>query len=310
MDVEKRLRSELVSMKQYAFFPGCSIPSGFLHYEKLVLRMLSEFGISVTYPEGMTCCPSPFSFDVVDDDMFYTIGARNIALIEELGLDILSPCPGCTMTLSRVNKRLQSDDLLREGVNSRLGDVGRQYRGQIHVQSLLRTLYEDIGPDVISERVRKPMKGLRVAIHYGCHSFEELEEYANAESPDVLETLCRSLGAEVVQYEYANECCLVFANSVERDSVLKTVQKKIDSMKAAGANCIVVICSSCFSQFDKTQEVLSWLDILNEEEQIPVFLYPELLALSMNINLSEIGFGEHKTDVMPLLQSLGLIQSQ
>ena len=309
MDAAKRLKSELVSMKEYAFFPGCSIPSGFLYYEKLVLRMLREFRISVKYPSGMTCCPSPFSFDIVDDDLFYTIGARNIALIEELGLDILSPCPGCTMTLSRVNKHLRSDDLLREQVNSRLGEVGKEYKGKIHVQSLLRTLYEDIGPEAISARVRTPLKGLRVAIHYGCHSFEELEEYDNAENPKALETLCKSLGAEVVKYELANECCLVFANSVERDSVLKAVQRKIDSMRAAGANCIVVICSSCFSQFDKTQEVLSWLDILNEQEQIPVFLYPELLALSMNIDLSDIGLSEHKTDVMTLLRSLDLVQS-
>jgi len=48
--------NEGTKMKEFAFFPGCSIPSGFLKYEKLVLDVLCEFDISVTYPQGMTCC--------------------------------------------------------------------------------------------------------------------------------------------------------------------------------------------------------------------------------------------------------------
>jgi heterodisulfide reductase subunit B len=295
-------------MNEFSFFPGCSIPSGFPYYEKLVLMMLHEFDISVKYLDGLTCCPAPMSFDVFDDDTFYTIGARNIALAEELGLDILSPCNGCTMTLSRVNKGLRSDEFLRQRVNDRLRDIGKQYKGQVDVQSLLKTLFVDIGPDIIAERVRTPLKGLRVAIHYGCHAFEELEEYNNVQNPTALETLCTSLGAEVIPYDFANECCLVFANTVDRDFVLNSIQKKMDSIRKAGANCIVVICASCLSQFDKTQESFLWLDMMDEEDQLPVFLYPELMALSMGKDIEEIGFFEHKVNVVPLLQSLGLVK--
>jgi heterodisulfide reductase subunit B len=288
-------------MKEFAFFPGCTIPSGILKYERLVLKILEEFDISVKYPQGLTCCPAPMSFEVFDDDDFYTVGARNIALCEELGLDILSPCNGCTMTLSRVNKRLLMDNLLKENVNNALKRVGRQYQGTIGVQSLLRTLYEDIGVKQIRERVKRPLNGLKVAIHYGCHAFEELEEYNDPNNPDVLESLAEALGMEVVSYTSSKECCLVFANSVDRDFVLKTLQRKMKDISGAGADCLLVICASCFSQFDKTQEMMTWIDLLAESERVPVYLYPELLAYAMGLDYDEIGLDEHQTEAMSLL---------
>lgn len=281
-------------MKEFAFFPGCSIPSGFLKYEKLVLDVLNEFGISVTYPQGMTCCPAPMSFEVFDDDDFYTVGARNIALCEELGLDILSPCNGCTMTLSRVKKKLDSDKQLKDSVNHALRKIERQYIGEANIQSLLRTLYEDIGLDAIREKVKNPLTGKRVAIHYGCHAFEELQEYDDPNNPSILESLAEVLGMEIVKYSSANDCCLVFANSVDRDFVLKSLQRKMKDISNAGADCLLVICASCFSQFDKTQEMMTWIDLMDESEQIPVYLYPELLAYAIGMEADNIGLDEHR----------------
>ncbi|MHA1388931.1 MAG: CoB--CoM heterodisulfide reductase iron-sulfur subunit B family protein [Candidatus Thorarchaeota archaeon] len=288
--------------KEFAFFPGCSIPSGFAKYEKLVLDVLELFDISVTYPQGMTCCPAPMSFEVLgDDDDYYAVGARNIALCEELELDMLSPCPGCTMTFSRVNKKLRSDERLREYVNTSLKKIGRHYQGTINIKSLLRVLYEDIGLDSIRARISKPLRNLKVAIHYGCHAFEELDEYNDPNNPSVLELLAEALGMEVVKYSSANECCLVFANPVDRDFVLKSIRKKLKDISEAGADCILVICASCFSQFDKTQEMMSWIDMIDESDQIPVYLYPELLAFAIGTDLDEIGLEEHKVDAKTLL---------
>jgi heterodisulfide reductase subunit B len=288
-------------MREFAFFPGCSIPSGFIKYEKLVLNVLKEFDISVTYPRGLTCCPAPMSFEVFDDDDFYTIGARNIAICEELDLDILSPCNGCTMTLSRVKKKLSVNEKLKQEVNSSLQKIGRQYEGSAKVQSLLRTIYEDIGLDSIRTRITKPLQGLKVAIHYGCHAFEELEEYDDPNNPSVLESLAEALGMEVVKYSSSNECCLVFANPVDRDFVLKSLKKQMDDISQSGADCLLVICASCYSQYDKTQELMSWIDMMDESGMVPVYLYPELLAFAIGMNIDDIGLDEHKVDAKSLL---------
>ncbi len=296
------------SLTQYAFFPGCSIPSGFPEYEKLVLKVLKDFDIEVEYLEDMTCCPAPMSFDILDDLAYFTIGARNITLAEEKGLDILSPCPGCTMTLERTNSKLKSDDETLEQVNAALGEVGRHFEGSIEVKSLMRILYEDIGIDQIKSRIKKPMDGLKVAIHYGCHAFDELERIDDSTNPTILEGLCKALGAEIVEYPSATECCLVFANSVDRDYVLNTTSRKFNDIVQAGADCIVVICASCFSQLDKTQEILTWIDLLDEDSMVPVFLYPELLAFTMDYDWDDIGFDVHKVDPSNLLLSEELLE--
>jgi len=213
------------------------------------------------------------------------------------------------MTLSRVKKRLQNDSTLKERVNTSLEKIGRKYEGTVKIQSLLRTLYEDIGLASIKSRVKRPLNGLKVAIHYGCHAFEELEEYDNPSNPTVLESLAEALGMEVVKYSSANECCLVFANSVDRDFVLKSISKKMSDISKAGADCILVICASCFSQYDKTQEMMSWIDLMDESEQIPVYLYPELLAYAMGMEIEEIGLDEHKVDAKTLLLNRNDIQN-
>jgi len=292
-------------MMEFAFFPGCSIPSGFPQYERLLLRVLDRLGVSVRYLDGMTCCPAPMTFDIIDEDMFYLLGARNLSLAQEMGLDILSPCNGCTMTLSRVNKKLRTDENMRGRVNAVLKEVNREYKGSIGVRSLLRALYEDVTPDKIAQNVKTPLTGLKVAVHYGCHAYEELEDYCGLRKPRVLEKLCEALGAEIVEYDSQNECCLVFANPVDRDYSLESVHRKHMDLVRAKADCLVVICASCFSQYDSSQEILSWIDKIEESRQIPVFLYPELLALAIGIDQSEIGFEQHKVSPLELLARLG-----
>lgn len=245
------------------------------------------------------------TFDIVDEEMFYVLGARNITLAQEMGLDILSPCNGCTMTLSRVNKKLLADQRTRQRVNAVLSEVGREYRGDTRVRSLLRTLYEEVTPEKIRRNVKQPLTGLKVAVHYGCHAYEELEEYNNPRAPNVLESLCEALGAEVVTYANPNECCLVFANPVDRDCALDSVHRKHTEMVRAKADCMVVICASCFSQYDSSQEILFWMDKIEESSQIPVFLYPELLAVAMGMDLSEIGFEQHRVNPLGLLARIG-----
>ena len=291
-------------MKEYAFFPGCSIPSGFPVYERLVLEILRRLGIEVRYPKGLTCCPAPMSVDLFNETACYAISARNLSIVEDMGLDLLTPCNGCTMSLSRANRALRSSDETRAQVNSLLSTIGRSYQGTVEVRSLLRLLYEEVGPSRIQNMVVKPLKGLKVAVHYGCHAFEELAEFNDPRNPTALEELCRALGADVVEYPSKNSCCLVFANPVDRDTALDAVRAKVRDVSRSGADCMVVICASCFSQFDRTQEMMAWIDWIQESAMVPVFLYPELLGLAMGMTRSEVGIAEHSVDAGALLDCL------
>ena len=49
--------------------------------------------------EGTSCCPDPIYFKSKDKVSWLSVAARNLTLAEDLGLDIVTNCSGCTATL-------------------------------------------------------------------------------------------------------------------------------------------------------------------------------------------------------------------
>jgi heterodisulfide reductase subunit B len=281
---------------EYAFFPGCVIPATYPQYEKLLLDLLEEFGITMNYLSESTCCPAPFSFELVNEEARYYVAARNICEAEELGQDLVSPCSGCVATLLKANTRLKSDADLRRRANEALNEIGKEFKGSSEVKSVLRVLYEDIGPERIQTSVERPLQNMRVAVHYGCHLFEELHRFDDVNNPTSLQTLLKALGAEVVPYDEENLCCFVYANPVDRDFALDAVAEKVRNLNEVDADCFVVMCPSCFTQLDSTQEVLTWIAQIEESMQKPVYFYPQLLAYAMGVSPKKLGLGNHKVE--------------
>ena len=55
--------------------------------------------------------------DPVSHETMLILAARNLAMAEKQGLNILTLCPGCGGTLKKVNKILKADKVLREQIN-------------------------------------------------------------------------------------------------------------------------------------------------------------------------------------------------
>jgi heterodisulfide reductase subunit B len=294
-------------MKEYAFFPGCAIASRYPFYEFLVTKILNSFGYSLKYPESVTCCPEPVSMPILNEAAWYAIGARNLAIAEQMGLDLLSGCPGCINTFLRINNTLCSDEFLKGNVNNLLKQIDRKFEGTIKAWSLLRVLFEEIGPTTISEKVSRPLHGLKAAIHYGCHSFEELGEYDDLENPQSLYELSKAIGIDVVSYPSEKVCCLSFANPIDRDYVLDILYEKIQDMKKSGANCILLMCPTCHWQIDMGQIVIEIEEEkYGELEPLPVFFYPQLLGIAMGMSSSDVGLQDHEVESTDLLESIGI----
>ena len=166
-----------MSLKRYALFPGCLISLRFPHIEYSAIKVLDKLGIGLSYLQGVTCCPEPVSMTMVNSRAWYAIAARNICLAEKEGLDIVTLCNGCNSTLFRVNEDLKADDKLRVEVNDYLSAIGKHFEGKINVKSILRVLYQDVRPNEIKKYISKPLEGLSVAVHPGCHIFDELKAY-------------------------------------------------------------------------------------------------------------------------------------
>jgi len=287
-------------MKKYALFPGCLISSRLPHLESITLKVLEKLGIKVELLENVTCCPEMVSAKMVNVKAWYTIAARNICLAEEKGLDMLTLCNGCNATLFRVNEDLKRDAKLRLEVNRILKEVGRKFEGKISVKSLLRVLYQDVGQNEIKKYVRKPLHGFKVAVHYGCHIFDEIAHYDDIKKPKSLKDLVTALGADVISYSSEMLCCGGFALPLSEEISLKLAEEKLIDLVNVGADCLVVICPYCFLQYDTAQALLN--ERYNKNFEIPVLYYSQLLGVAMGLSYRDIGLEFHEIKSTKLAQ--------
>jgi heterodisulfide reductase subunit B len=224
-----------------------------------------------------------------------TVGARNICLAEEMDLDVLTLCNGCAYTLRHAVYDLDRSRVLRDRVNEILAPTGHIYRGTGQVRHFLPWLAQDVGFDAIRRAVQRPLAGLRVATHTGCHllSPHYLHGFDDPEDPVVFDRLVEALGATPMDYESKASCCGIgFAVSGQPDPSSKALAVKLTEVHSAGADCIAVGCPFCFQQFDMGQ--LAAVRKLGLDFKVPVLNYLQLLGLALGLSGEEVQLQAHK----------------
>ena len=268
----------------YAFFTGCQIPIKQPHVEYVTRRIMPELGIELKDVKGFTCCPEPVAFGLQDRFVSTTISARNIALAEEQGADIMTVCNGCYFTLKHATEELR-DKEMRDRVNEDLADTGHQYRGTAEVKHFVQVLRDDVGVEAIKSTVKHPLGGLNVAAHTGCHFSNRM-----GEDSTLLDRLIEALGAKSIDYEGKNLCCgWTLGAYGQTDAGYAWLKKRLDAMKVGRADCIAVICPQCLQQFDMGQLVAS--RNVGIPFKLPALFYLQLLGVAMGHNPEEMQVG-------------------
>lgn len=291
---------------RFSLFRGCFIPVRLPHIEKVSKTILADLGVELQDIDEFSCCPEPVGFHINDRFTATVIAARNISLAEESGQDIITLCNGCTYVLRQVNEELKKDTELRERVNEVLSSTDHQYRGTIEVKHFAQVLKEDIRIDRIAGKVEKPLSGLTVASHTGCHivSPTDVMRFDDPFDPVVLDEMVGALGGTPVDFDLKTLCCgWTLTNYGDRASANKLVGAKLGAMDAAGSDCINVICPQCFYQFDTGQMLATRR--LKLDIKIPVFFYLQLLALSMGYSMEDIHYNKHRVKSPKLEEKLG-----
>src|SRR3990170_4640618 len=101
----------------YAMFWGCQIPARLPFIEKSTRLVLDRLEVPYQDVEGFTCCPERELIRTASEELWYVAGTRNLALAEEQGLDILTPCNGCYSTQKDIIHQLKKDLNLLNEVN-------------------------------------------------------------------------------------------------------------------------------------------------------------------------------------------------
>jgi len=282
-------------MGKHAFFLGCVIPLRLTSVEIAARRVFSQLSVEFLDLEGYTCCPEPVMLGLIDKELWVTSAARNLALAEKAGADLVVLCSGCYETLIEADEILKHDDETRKRVNELLANIGSKYEGKIKVKHFIEFLHEDIGLDRIKEEVTTPV-AVDLAIHYGCHLSREVGEGDPWRKPRMMRDLVEASGAKVSDYGLEKLCCGFPISQFDREfSLQQRLLPKFRGIKNTTAEAIVFACPACIGQFESGQDMLTGGGV--ELTEYPCIHIMELLALSFGVPPAELNLDFHSSAV-------------
>lgn len=289
---------------KYAIAWGCLVPSrrSLIGYEASTRRVLDKLNVEFVDLPNETCC-APFWMQSLDLTTSIALAARNLAKVEAMGLDLITPCSGCFHSYKRVNHTLREYPEMREKVNEILRRAGLRYRGTVEAHHLIDFLYNQIGLDTITEHVTTSMGGLEIGLRYGCHMLKphELLNIEYSERPTFADEILEAIGLTSKQYTGRHRCCGGLLRGADDDLADKVLRARLKDASLAKVDAIVTVCSLCHLQHDMGQKIVA--KKYNEDDlDIPVLHYPQVLALAFGIDPSEIGLDLHTIKTTSFLE--------
>lgn len=291
---------------RYALFLGCTVPIRGLNYELSTRRVCDKLGIELVDIPEFSCCGFPVRS--VSNETGLVMATRNLALAEREGLPIVTLCSACTETLVEASHLTKEYPDFLSRMNEKLAPLGLEYKGTTDVVHLARMLHEHYGIDKLHDAVVRPLKGISVAAHYGCHYIKPSEiygHYDDPENPHTLDELIEITGADSVSYPMWQMCCGGAILGVKEKTALGMTKMKLDNVVARGVQALISICPFCSVMYEGNQKKIE--KDFGVEYKLPVIYYTQLLGLALGLNPKEdLGFALSRIKAKALLAQLGL----
>ena len=283
-------------------FWGCMMPLKYPQMELAIRRTMPALGVELVDIEGFTCCPDPIYFKARDKMKWLTIAARNLAVAEETDLDLITMCSGCISTLKEAQYLLAEDPNLLAEVNRKLSKIKRAYKGKVRVKHATVLIRDDLGIDVIKKSVKRPLTGIKVGIHYGCHLLKpsQIMHVDDADYPSILDDFVRAIGATPVEQKEKMLCC--GKGCMDDELPLEMTEEIFSAIEQSGADCMGLICPTCFSSFDLGQIMIGRKK--GKEYNIPVIYLFQLLGLAQGLTPEQVGLHTHRVKADKVLNKI------
>lgn len=294
-----------MNRKKFGLYLGCTVPVRGQNYELSARVVAAHFGIELVDVPSFTCCGFPIKS--VSQHTSLVMSARNLALAEKQGLDMMTLCTACTGTQVEANHLLKHDKKKLAEVNEILAREGLSYSGSVRVRHFARVLYEDIGIDRIREEVKVDLESLPVSAHPGCHftkPSEAFEDFDDPEHPHIYDDLLNATGAVSLPYSERELCCGGAILGIRVDVAYSMVGRKLASMKKSGSEAMVLICPFCNVMYEQNQKKVE--KEFAQEFNLPALYYPQLLGLALGYNPDELGFKINRVKPKEILERLGV----
>jgi len=294
-------------VKYYAYFPGCSAEATAIGLGLSVQAIAKPLGIELIELEDWTCCGST-PYGSLDELESVVVAARNLALAEKTGLDLVTPCSSCCVTLNKADIQLQDHPHLMAQVNEALAVANLEYRGNLRIRHLVDVLVNDVTPEVIVTKVQRGLGGLKVAPYYGCQLVRPDYGFDDPESPRSLDRLVESLGAEAVPYPLKARCCGGSSIISEESLALGLLNKLLGNAVENGAQCIVTPCPLCQTNLDAYQSKVN--SKFKTSYNLPVLFISQLIGLALGIDAKALGLDTNIVSPSPVLNHIFAVRQE
>jgi heterodisulfide reductase subunit B len=262
-----------------------------------------ELGIELIDFEGASCCGTVV-LKSIDENSWLSMSGRNIALAEQRGHDIVTPCNGCFGSLKDTDHVLHDDESYRKKVNTALKTLGLEYTGKVKIRHFVEVLYEM--KEEISKKIVKRLDGLKVAFHPGCHLIRpsNVAGFDDPELPGKVDELIELTGATSVHWDMKLRCCGSPLLIADEEVATRILREKMVSANGAGANCVVTNCPACHTQFDIQQ--LGLKDDEGNSLELPALFVTQVLGIAMGMDPEILGFELNRVSLEPINEILGI----
>ncbi|RLC25348.1 MAG: disulfide reductase [Deltaproteobacteria bacterium] len=280
---------------KYALFLGCNIPARVQQYETSARSVLAELDVDIEDIKEFNCCGYPLRNS--DFKTFVLFSARNLALAEKLGLNMITLCKCCYGSLKMAEHHMKENLFLKDEVNETLAKEGLKYNGNLEIKHFLSALYSDIGINTLKEKITRNFKNLKIATHYGCHVLRpsNIMQFDNPVSPVIFDRLVELTGAKSIDWALKLECCGAPVLGINDDLSMNLTKRKLADGKQAGADYLCTACPWCHLQFDSVQKMM--IEQQRTNNHLPAILFPQLLGLAMGIDKETLGIDMNQIDI-------------
>lgn len=278
-----------------SYYPGCTLLSSAKEFDESSRAVLHHLDIEPLELPDWNCCGATSAHNI-SSYLAIALNARNLAIAEKVGLDVVIPCAACFNRLKAAEKALIKNEFKEF-----------PFEGKIKVHNLLYFLYNSYFLDQISKKKKRSLSNIKAVAYYGClvtrnPKITDISEY---EYPNSMDEILKAVGVDCIPWAYKTDCCGAALTVARPEIVYKLVARLYDEAIRAGAECIAVACPLCHANLDMKQQEIN--KTYGKDYYIPIFYFTELLGLSFGLNETQVWFGRHFVDPKPFLKEKGYI---
>jgi heterodisulfide reductase subunit B len=280
----------------FSYYPGCSLHSTAREYNDSVKAVFKALEIGLHELEDWNCCGAS-SAHSMNRSLSLALPARNLAIAQQAGRDVVMPCAACFNRHKTADHALRSDADRRASIEDA---VGFEYTGAVAVRPILDVMGNAIGLERLESSVTRPLTGLKVVGYYGCLLVRppEVTQFENPDDPTLMGELLTAIGADVCNWSYATDCCGGGLALTKSDVAAKLVNRLAERAREAGAEAIVTSCPLCQLNLEMRQG--------GAGEDLPIFYFTELVGLALGLDEAQSWWRKHLIDPTSLLRTAGL----